>query len=410
MMFRKKLVAAVLGASVSVVMLGCGGDSGPALSTGLSELSGATSGSGTVAPGTGVTTTGSVEREAHTIVLTYPNLDSIENLGGGVYRRIGKAVVNDNEGNPVPDGTKVYFNVIDSVVAQGSIDSVSGSSMTDANPTLGDGATPTTFDTAYVIRNQAYDFVEPSDHIFLTSLDNSANAEPVDQNRIISSAAATTLTVTQNYINDYPNATYPADTTDYVIGVSALGAQVVGLDDEGELVNAGYSVTKDGIATFYVTYPATVETIGTGCVDPADDTRASPTGSARVYLVASAGTEATTIDDQFCFSSIAGWTLTALDATTISSSSSITFLLEDGGDTVSLPFRYASASVTYTTNTGGLNIIFDDPIGNGAGRYRTNTSGVFTSNITVAGGASGDAATITYSTLDTSTEITVSIP
>lgn len=429
-MYRKRLLVAMFGGCIAFGLAACGSDSDSSSSSGLGGLSGGTTttagSSGTEGTtdttgesGTGTTTTGSTTNAAHTIVLTYPQLNSIEDLGGGVYRRIGKAIVSDNEGNPVPDGTKVYLNLIDSVIAQGTIttadgDSITGAVLTDTNPTLGDGTTVTAFDTAYVERNEAYHFIEQGDHIFLTSLDGTVNADPEDKNRIISSEDGsitnTTLTVTQDYENDYPNSTYATGVTDYVIGVSALGGKVLGVEADGSLVNTGYSVTENGVATFYVTYPATIETIRTGCGNPSDDTRALPAGSARVYLVASAGTEATTVDDDFCFSSIASWSMAVFPTSSISGTTSLSVELEDGGDTVNLPFVYVTSGVEYTTNTGGLTVTLDDPQGLGAGRYRTDTGGWFYPTINVAGGASDDEATVTFFAGDATAEVTIKIP
>jgi hypothetical protein len=113
----------------------------------------------------------------------------------------------------------------------------------------------------------------------------------------------------------------------------------------GNLVS-GYSVTNQGIATFYVTYPATVDAILSGCyTDTTVDTRAAPAGSAQVYLVASVNSAVTTVDERFCFTSIAGGRLYAVpeDLTT---SGRVTVSYEDGGDTVQLPFVPVNVTVS----------------------------------------------------------------
>lgn len=187
MMFRKKLILAMFGASLSLGLVACNHDDNGVSTAGLAGLNpdetksddvpledAGTDDGGGVADsesGTGTTTTGSRINNAHSIVLTYPITESIENLGGGVYKRIGKAIVTDREGNPVPDGTKVYFNIIDSIFAKGTIssndgDSIADTVLTDNNPTMADG-TLTTFDTAYVIRNEAYHLFKVQTTCFL---------------------------------------------------------------------------------------------------------------------------------------------------------------------------------------------------------------------------------------------------
>jgi len=92
----------------------------------------------------------------HTIVLSYPISDSIENLQGGFYRQIGKVTVTDSEGNGIP-GVTVNLKLIDSIIAQGTIqapDYISGSIIHDTNPVDG-GGNAVAFNTAEVYRNDA---------------------------------------------------------------------------------------------------------------------------------------------------------------------------------------------------------------------------------------------------------------
>ncbi len=411
----KKISGVVLVGAV-LALAGCGNDD----STTTGGLSGGTTGGGTTGGGTtgggnGTGTggtTGSSTTTAHTIVLTYPFLDRIQNMGGGVYRSKAMAIVTDSEGNAVPDGSVVSFNIIDSVIARGSIstaagDSITGAVLTDADPTKANGTTATNFVDSYVERNAAHRFITSGDHVFLV---NKADAE--DKNRVISSAAgsigATTLTMTSSYSKAYPNTVYSSGMTEYVVGASLLGAEISGLDTDGNL-RTGSAVTKEGIATFYVTYPANSSTINTGCGSVSSvDTRALPLGSADVYLVASAANSVTTVDDRFCFGSIAGWTLTP-DFNTISGTATIKMLLEDGGDKVNLPFVGVATSVVITKNTGGITVTLDNQ-GSGPGVYVTDQYGWFSSTITVAGGASGDTATITYRTGDATTAVSLKIP
>lgn len=321
-----KKISGVVLASAVLALAGCGGeDSGTGTLGGTTTVTtnGATDGTTTSSSGTGTTTTGSTDSSASTIVLTYPITESIENLGGGVYRRIGKAIVTDNEGNPVPDGTNVFFNVIDSTIAMGTItsvngDGISGSVLTDYNPSLANGVA-TTFSTAYVIRNEATRYINPGDHLYLKGFNSSdyansvPNADAEDKNRIISTdtgaISGNTLKVTQDYVSIYPNSAYASGGTDYIVGASLLGAKVLGktYDDAGEpqYTNLGYATTKNGIAEFVVDYPATRRELNTGCDISAIDERSLPLGSANVLVVASAGAKAITVDDNFCFAPIA---------------------------------------------------------------------------------------------------------
>ncbi|MDZ4263495.1 MAG: hypothetical protein U1B30_14340, partial [Pseudomonadota bacterium] len=249
----------------------------------------------------------------------------------------------------------ISFNVIDSLIARGSIstaagDSITGSVLTDVGPTQGNGITAApNFVDVYVERNQAHRFIEAGDHVFLIS-----KSDAEDKNRVISAdagaIAASALTMTSAYSKAYPNTVYASGTTEYVIGASLLGAEISGLDADDKL-NTGYAVTKNGgVAAFYVTYPATSQAIRTGCGISSIDARALPLGSAAVYLVASAANDVTTIDDRFCFGSIAGWTLTPKPAS-ISGGKTISVLVEDGGDKVNLPYVGVTASVNITKKT-----------------------------------------------------------
>lgn len=445
MVLKKNRLLMAMTACMVLGLTACGGsnDSSSSDSGGVAGLVGSGTAGGEDS-GTGTTTTGSATvNPAHTIVLTYPITDAIENLGGGVYRRRASAVVTDNEGNPVPDGTKVFLNVVDTIIAQGTItsengDGISGSVLTDAGPTLGDGTTATTFDTAYAIRNEAYHFIHEGDHAFLTQYvdpdDSSDNFEPSlkpnsfveDKNRIIDSFTANTLTVTSAYDNAYPNSTYASGVTDYIVGVSALGAEVLGVTsapdtssststdagEEGEssgsestgdtLVNEGFATTVNGVAEFKITYPANVDTIHTGCMNPNLDERVSPIRSAQVFVVASAGTEATTIDQRFCFSSIAPWAMSAAPSKLGEGMNTVSLGLNDGGDGISLPYVWIGGFAV--VNEGNITVNFTNSDGNPAGsflteRYGSTTVGVEiidNSNLQDGNGGAGGSVSIEF--------------
>jgi len=398
MLFKKKIISAALGAIVSLGLVACGSDSDTTIGVGATTTGSGASG-GSSGDGTGTTETGSSSNPARTIKVSYPVVDAIVNKGGGIYSQNGSVLVTDSEGDPVPDGTRVYFSVTDSILARGTIsngDSATGTTFTDAAPLLGDAVwdkdlekwvgSAVFFDQAYVYRNSAFRFIEPGDHIFLK------HADEQDKNRIISAGdgaiSANTLAVTSVYDNDYPNTVYPADeSTEYSVGASTLGAEIVGRDACGEdetcIVDDddnrykevhGYSVTKNGIAEFSLVYPADIHTLRAGCKSGADssrDLRFFPYGSAEVFLIASAGEHATTVVSS-CFSSIAPWQFKSIPEEGDFSGGGIRFFLrdasgDDGGGNVRLAYTRISSKITPSpvpsitgtdadTNTGGMTV------------------------------------------------------
>jgi len=413
MLLKKKIIPAMLGAFVSLGLVACGSDSDTTVGVGATTEGGGTN-------------SGASSSSAHTIVLSYPYLEAITDEGNGIYRRVGEAIVTNNKGIPVPDGTRVDLSVIDSILATGIIDSgdsVTGAVLTDLNPMQADG-TDTTFDVASIVRNNEVHFIESTDPVLLFSSDAS------DRSRVIAPGdgmiTANTLTVTSDYSMPYPDSSYyPEGQSSYVVGVSSLGAHVLGTETETDDTGAetvtvtgnGYSLTKNGLATFYVVYPANANTINTGCVDPALDTRVSPAGSARVYMIASAGTNATTVDENFCFVGIANGTLTASPSTDLSGSGSVNFTLRDGGNSIRSPFREITTSIVQSGTTdvvlsGGFEVDngFDDV--RNTYKYRTDEGGRFTSTIMVVSPVAGDTVEITYSTAENqeTTTVTVTIP
>jgi len=252
------------------------------------------------------------------------------------------------------------------------------------------------------------------------------NADASDRNRVINSISANNLTMSSDYSMAYPDSSYyPEGGSAYVVGVSSLGAHVLGTESEADDTGAvtvkitanGYALTQNGRATFYVAYPANADTINTGCIDPTLDTRVSPVGSAQVFLIASAGTNATTVDSRFCFSRISGGILTASPSTALSGSGSVNFTLRDGGNNIRSPFTDITTSivqsgVTDVTLSGGFEVDNGlDEVRN-TYKYTTDEGGRFTSTITVVGAVAGDKVDITYSTAENheTVKVTVTIP
>ena len=356
--------------------------------------------------------------QPHTIVISSPYTNAIENKGGGIYKFIATATVTDCEGNAVPDGTRVDLNVIDTIIAEGTInaadnDSISGTTLIDINPLKGNSTDATAFDTASVTRNDKQRFIKPGDHVLLF------NADEADKIRtVVSVNGATSITVDRPYQNNYPNAVYDESalfkTTGYVIGASLNGAKVRGVDANGNEVE-NYSVTKEGKATFYMEYPADAQTILNGCYDDflppyyasrpdtPIDIRYEPLGSSHSIMIAHVNDNVTAVDaSHFCFKAIAPPVLTALPNTDIVDGSSVTVRIVDSGDNIPLPF----VLVDYVGGgTAGSTAAPVPP----ATELRTNASGEVTAIISVTGN-SGDTGKGTFRYGGGSVEITTKVP
>ena len=442
---------------------------------------------------------------AHAVNLTSPNSNSIFDLTGGVYRRVGKAVVTDRYGNSVPDGTVVNLGVLDSILASDNDAGLTASSatFTDADALVSNRRqTNVGLDAVSIVRNEVERFIEANDRVLITDADAEDKSRVVKRDSL--SGNPETLTAGTSVTNKiYVNT---AVGLNYVIGASMLGSQVVGevYDDAGVISEVtGVAETKDGIATFYVVYPSNEDRIRIGCgiqgfacdsfnangifpqtvqtcsdlnSDGADDDsdgdanqftsnnwvsyrdeRFIPSDSAEVYVVASASESVTdsavTIDQgQFCFSSIAGWSM-EIAPSALSGSGRVTLTLKDGGDGVYLPFvGIGATSVVTKQGTGcfnGVNFLLD--VGKGPcedsdeddtngltplGVWRksdfglnltdasciTDNPGQFSSGDGVSGTCSGhvevtgsyivtgDSATITWQAGDAEASVTLTIP
>ncbi len=323
---------------------------------------------------------------AHAITFTYPITDAVINDGNGVYSRKGSVIVADRYGNPVVDGTVVNLGMIDTVIASGS----------DGDTATNSGAltsVATDLSTASVTRNGIARFIEANDRVLL--LDSVAG----DKSRFASAAAtdANTLPVQTAYTGGETNLNFIVGSTE-----SDLGSTISGVD--GSNLTAGRVTTENGVGEIRITYPANVSTILTGCSLAAPDTRTTPADSGDVFVVGTVSdTDATTVTSKFCYSAIAGYTLTVTPAE-IDKDSNIGLELRDGGDTIPLPFVGVTSNVLYTKNAGGLTVTHS------AGCANTDINGGCTATITVVGGASGDSAEVTFYAGDASATVTVSKP
>lgn len=330
-------------------------------------------------------------RAAYSINITYPNTNAIEQLASspGVYSRRGSVVVTDQNGNPVPDGTIVQLDVIDSIIATGTIDAgdtITAGTLTDAAPTTGDTINAVTFNpgsnnSATVLRNNATRPIRAGDTVILT------NADSQDQIRYVAAnpTTANSITVDRPYANAYPNATFAtvANPTRYRIGQALIGTSILGIDADGNKT-AGYTSTVNGIGDFRLEYPANFNTMnyGVSLADPRYPGLSVATdGSTQVWVTAEiSGTSVAVIDDTI-LGGIAPATLAASPAA-IGGSASINLSLKDK-ELIPLPFVPISASTS------------DPTVATVANCTTLASTGACSSNITVIG-VSGDKATITY--------------
>lgn len=279
----------------------------------------------------------------HSIVLSAPKLNAIQDLGGGVYCRTGTALVTDRWGNTVPDGTSVSLGIMDTVIAEG----------TDGAVTLNSKnlLSATNFTTASIIRNNSTRKIELSDRIILQ------DATSNDKQRFVSDINGTTISAQSNYQNTASNQ-------HFFVGAATLGASIGGGESCTKLT-AGTMTTIDGKSTIWVRYPAHNDNTGTskgtillGCYGYsiadtyAGDSRYSSANSAQVIVVASSqDSSATTISKgKFCFSAMSPLTIKSTDSSfsfSASGAKSFNISVRDKGE-ILLPYYtvYCSAAIT----------------------------------------------------------------
>lgn len=318
-------------------------------------------------------------RGANSITLAYPTTDAIEQLAGGgsaIYSVKGSAIVTDQNGNAVSDGTVVQLDVFDSLIASGIInagDSIAGTLITDLNPFQGDGTTAAILNTVSVDRG-----LDPVRTIKAGDIVILRNAASSDSLRYVVSTTANSITVNSPYVNSYPNANY--QNAEYLVGQALVGASILGIDDTGAKT-AGISLTKEGLANFRLEYPG--DTLGYG--ESTTDTRFLPFGSTEVWVVANVGGTVVTAEAT-SFVGIGPLEL-AVSPGSIAATGPVTITVRDAGGNFR-PFRAVSAG--------------SDTAGTTATGCTTDESGTCTSNVTV-----GAAATVTYSAGGGTIDLTV---
>lgn len=268
----------------------------------------------------------------HTIVITHPLTNAIENRGGGVYQLKGTAIVTDRFGNAVPDGTAIHFGLIDSVIAHGFDGATSNGSYNLISAT--------NFLTSSIVRNALTRTIQANDRILIDETGSS------DRSHYVASPGNGTLATTKPYQES-------RSAREFWVGASLLGAHINGCrewyPDQTSNLHAsckeyapGEGITQRGLIPFWMVYPANPETIMTG-TNPALDTRVSPLGSAKVILMASStDTSTTTLDMRYYFAPVSPFTIDAVPDR-ISSDQNIILTVRDataanGGDSIPVPF------------------------------------------------------------------------
>lgn len=344
----------------------------------------------------------------HTINLTAPNSDALEDLENGFYRRQGAATVTDRWGNAVPDGTAISLYVIDSVIVSG----VDSGATTEGSSALVDTTVPSGgFPNQEIERDGWRRAIETDDLVM------SQNTTHKDRFRFVSEPPSVT--------DELPvNSAFTEDVTDlrYAVGASMIGAHIEGEVSDG--ARPGEARTDMGRAEFWLVYPANVDTILVGCFGEDSsgryrdiDTRYEPRRSAQVWVGArstASGARATTADRQnFCFSAIEPISITASREEfniRAGESENVTVMVEDGGDEIPLPFFPVAGYATGDMDVEVENVdTGDDMLAEGS---RTGEDGTLELEISVeSGAASGDRATVVMmADQDEEVEFTVEVP
>ena len=322
------------------------------------------------------------------IVFSYPLTDAVVNLGGGSYQRKGSIHVADRYGNAVADGTLVNLGMIDTVKSTDTdgVTTVGGSVLTDANATF--------TSSTVSVQGQPAVGIQENDRVLLF------NAVSGDKNRFVSASAVANTTVPVQ--TPYTTATTGLG---YIIGGTVLSGTIAGAQGEG---GVGYVQTTNGIGNFAITYPANVSTIYNGCTLDAPDTRTVPADAGDVYVVASASdSDATAITNVFCFSAIAGGSLSILPSVDIQTmgDNTVALKLVDGGDAIPLPFQDTTGYVVYDSKDAASTLVIT------ATGCNTGSSGGCDANVNLSGTpVSGDSATVTFARGDITSTVQVTIP
>ncbi|MBF0157866.1 MAG: hypothetical protein HQL57_11850, partial [Magnetococcales bacterium] len=351
------------------------------------------------------------------IIVSEPRDSALVNMSqyglSGAYCLIGTALVTDQHGNAVPDGTVLSLGLMDQVIAQGT-----NGSVTAGSKVLGaDGAA---FDTGGVdpdgdgISRK----LKEGDRLVIYS-----GVGAGDKNRFLaSSPAATSATVNASFSTT-------AASLPYYMGSALVGGAIHGYKsssgcDPTSLVS-GTTTTTGGLAPFRVTYPANRETIRLGCFGYSAATGAYstldsryPNSSGQVLLVVAANDSSATAvtRGKFCFNGLSPLSLTPTTKT-LSKTGTYTVEVEvmDAGK-IPLPFQEVSCEFSIGTKSSAT---FDVAVAYPAGYDHpdstngiTDLDGIVKVSLTVTGGggAEADTGTVTCTSGGYSGAIAINVP
>jgi hypothetical protein len=360
---------------------------------------------GSANPGGGEAGGGTSAANIDSVIISYPMSNAIEDQENGFYLRKAGIALTDKYGKPAADGTRIALRIIDSVLVQGDVidggpDTIAGTNLVIPSAEQSDGTLAGDLTTLKVdrlgIANGSNRMIEAGDAVLLFGPGYSRD---IIRNIQGPPGLIDTLAVTSAFEKSYPEY----NDVSYVVGASMLGAAILGESDEGFISGEGVVSGGAGIATVWIRYPSNINYILTGC-NPMIDDRITPMGSGQVYLAATAGN--ITAVEPFCFSTVAGYTLTPdsveIETTTAGGNYSVPICVADGGDGVGVPFSFINVL------GGGLGTV---TLTGTAGGVFTNRNGCFTANIFVApGGVSGAEGTWTFAVGDGEATVKVSIP
>ncbi|MBF0127670.1 MAG: hypothetical protein HQM02_10725 [Magnetococcales bacterium] len=353
---------------------------------------------------------------AHSITLSEALKDGVVNLKdygrGGVYCRLGSALVTDRYGNAVPDGTAISLNLLDTVLSTGTTGSIaSGATLSD---TVGVFTTGVTQPSTGLTRS-----IQAGDQVLIEKLVSAGN-----RRRFVTVAptSASAVSVNTAYTESVTGLTY-------YVGASLHGGAIHGYSgtqgcDPTQLIT-GVATTVGGVAPIRVTYPASADVIQLGCltysgdVYPTTDNTRFPNKSGQLFVVAavndandvSASGSTVVTKGKFCYSAVTPATMTAFPTSFgVGNGQTFNILITDSGS-VPIPNVSIGCTAVVTNNASGTLTI-----GIATTPVITSQSGVaqFTANITRAGaaGATADTGTITCTSQDfvASTTISVTVP
>lgn len=326
---------------------------------------------------------------AASITLSYSLNQTIDNLANGFYRRRFGALVTDRYGNAVADGTALSLGAIDTVLMSNRapvIDykfgrtQIGTNAQIRANSSLLTDSDNDLFDKAFVFSDQIERKIQQNDRLLIL------NAQPEDKLRIVTEISHDKITLQQPFAHDLSNA-------EYLIGTAFKGIQIGGLAENGELT-IGRATVQQGIAELFLTYPSDNRFLQLGCLPAEVDERFYPRGTAQVWVIAQVNqTPAIKLDNNACFSAAFPFNLQLLNGNPIINQNRDIMLEVLDAYSNLVPYTVIEAEISYVNPNSDLMVT----VGMCQQRNdrRTDSRGKCILPISIAGGNSGDEATVT---------------